>query len=75
MLSSFFDSVSKNVVGKNKIEKADLEPALKSMKQKLMERNVAEDIAERLCESVTTNLVGKKLAAFTGIASEVRVAF
>ena len=47
MLYSFFDSVTKNVVGKNKIEREDLEPALVSMKAKLMERNVAEDIATK----------------------------
>ena len=31
---------------------ADLEPALKDMKHKLMERNVAEQISQNICDSI-----------------------
>ncbi|KAJ4913588.1 signal recognition particle receptor alpha subunit family protein [Raphanus sativus] len=33
------------------LERTDLEPALKALKERLMTKNVAEEIAEKLCES------------------------
>jgi signal recognition particle receptor subunit alpha len=37
-----------NVVGKAALSRADVEPALAEMKRKLMERNVAEEIAAQV---------------------------
>ncbi len=37
-----------NVVGKAALTHADVEPALAEMKRKLMERNVAEEIAAQV---------------------------
>ena len=45
------------------------------MKKRLMERNVAEGIAESVCASVGRSLVGQKLASFTGVGTLVRRAF
>eukprot|EP00210_Caulerpa_lentillifera_P001545 g1483.t1 len=75
MLSSFFRGISVNVMGSNALTRADFEPALENMKRKLMERNVAQDIAGRLCESVAKNLEGQKLSGFTGVSKAVSSAF
>lgn len=52
VLASFMRSISMNVVGKSQLSAADLEPALADMKRRLMERNVAEEIAANICSSV-----------------------
>lgn len=68
--SSMFESISGNSV----LEKSDLQPALKALKDRLMTKNVAEEIAEKLCESVAASLEGKKLGSFTRISSTVQTA-
>ncbi|KAI3954370.1 hypothetical protein MKW92_028730 [Papaver armeniacum] len=69
-LSSIFQSIA----GKENLEKSDLEPALKALKDRLLTKNVAEEIAEKLCESVAASLVGKQLASFTRVSSTVKAA-
>ncbi|KAG9143704.1 hypothetical protein Leryth_018864 [Lithospermum erythrorhizon] len=63
-----------SISGKASLEKADLEPPLKALKDRLMTKNVAEEIAEKLCESVAISLEGKKLASFTRISSIAQAA-
>ncbi|KAK4269253.1 hypothetical protein QN277_022438 [Acacia crassicarpa] len=70
----WFSSMFQSIAGKANLEKSDLEPALKALKDRLMTKNVAEEIAEKLCESVAASLEGKKLASFTRISSTVHVA-
>lgn len=70
----WFTSMFQSIAGKANLEKADLEPALKALKDRLMTKNVAEEIAEKLCESVAFSLEGKKLASFTRISSTVQTA-
>ncbi|MED6205643.1 hypothetical protein PIB30_019582 [Stylosanthes scabra] len=70
----WFSSMFQSISGKANLEKSDLEPALKALKDRLMTKNVAEEIAEKLCESVAASLEGKKLASFTRISSTVHVA-
>ncbi|KAF5725880.1 signal recognition particle receptor subunit alpha-like isoform X1 [Tripterygium wilfordii] len=65
----WFSSVFQSIAGKANLDKADLEPALKALKDSLMTKNVAEEIAEKLCESVSASLEGKKLSSFTRISS------
>ncbi|KVI11723.1 AAA+ ATPase domain-containing protein [Cynara cardunculus var. scolymus] len=65
----WFTSMFQSIAGKANLEKADLEPALKALKDRLMTKNVAEEIAEKLCESVAVSLEGKKLGSFTRISS------
>ncbi|KAL8493051.1 hypothetical protein ACS0TY_024311 [Phlomoides rotata] len=71
---SWFSSMFQSIAGKANLEKSDLEPALKALKDRLMTKNVAEEIAEKLCESVAASLEGKKLASFTRISSTVQAA-
>ncbi|RDY00269.1 Signal recognition particle receptor subunit alpha, partial [Mucuna pruriens] len=70
----WFSSMFQSIAGKANLEKSDLEPALKALKDRLMTKNVAEEIAEKLCESVAVSLEGKKLASFTRISSTVQAA-
>lgn len=63
-----------SIAGKQNLGKADLESALKALKDRLMTKNVAEEIAEKLCESVAASLEGKKQASFTRISSIVQAA-
>ncbi|KAG4190382.1 hypothetical protein ERO13_A07G027100v2 [Gossypium hirsutum] len=70
----WFSSMFQSIAGKANLEKGDLEPALKALKDRLMTKNVAEEIAEKLCESVSASLEGKKLASFTRVSSTVQAA-
>ncbi|XP_021713833.1 signal recognition particle receptor subunit alpha-like [Chenopodium quinoa] len=70
----WFSSMFQSIAGKANLERADLEPALKGLKDRLMTKNVAEEIAEKLCESVATSLEGKKMEKFTLISSTVKAA-
>ncbi|XP_019188184.1 PREDICTED: signal recognition particle receptor subunit alpha-like [Ipomoea nil] len=70
----WFSSMFQSIAGKANLEKADLELPLKALKDMLMTKNVAEEIAEKLCESVAANLEGKKQASFTRISSIVKAA-
>ncbi|GMN32865.1 hypothetical protein TIFTF001_041799 [Ficus carica] len=70
----WFSSMFQSIAGKANLDKSDLEPALKALKDRLMTKNVAEEIAEKLCESVAASLEGKKLASFTRISSTVQAA-
>ncbi|KAI7731175.1 hypothetical protein M8C21_008490 [Ambrosia artemisiifolia] len=72
--NGWFTSMFQSIAGKANLEKADLEPALKALKDRLMTKNVAEEIAEKLCESIAVSLEGKKLASFTRISSTVQAA-
>ncbi|KAI3872331.1 hypothetical protein MKX03_019598 [Papaver bracteatum] len=68
----WFSSIFQSIAGKANLEKSDLEPALKALKDRLLTKNVAEEIAEKLCEYVAASLVGKKLASFTSVSSTVK---
>jgi signal recognition particle receptor subunit alpha len=74
LLSSFVRSMSVNVMGTGALTRDDIAPALAELKRKLMERNVAEEIAEKLTESVAVSLEGQKLSSFTRVSSAVRTA-
>ena len=67
VLGSFVNRLSMRVVGKESLSSEDLAPALEDMKRRLMERNVAEEIAVQVCNSVAQSLEGKKLSSFTGV--------
>lgn len=71
---SWFSSLIQSVAGKAVIAMEDLAPVLKALKDRLMVKNVAEEIAEELCNSVAASLIGKKLGSFTRISSTVQAA-
>jgi signal recognition particle receptor subunit alpha len=66
-LSSLFNRLT----GKKVLSESDLDPVLREMEKHLMSKNVAKDIAEKLCEGVGKALVGKKLGGMTSVRHEV----
>ncbi|CAE6459736.1 unnamed protein product [Rhizoctonia solani] len=52
----------------------DLAPVLNGMREHLMKKNVAKEIADKVCESVGEGLVGKRVSGFASIKSETREA-
>jgi len=65
---SFFQGLA----GQKAITAEAMAPILDKMREHLVSKNVAVDIAEKLCKSVEVKLEGKVLGTFTGVASAVR---
>ncbi|XP_022219479.1 signal recognition particle receptor subunit alpha homolog [Drosophila obscura] len=65
-------SYFKGIVGGKTMSLADLQPALEKMRDHLISKNVASEIAVKLCDSVATSLEGKQMGTFDSIASLVR---
>ncbi|XP_064651172.1 signal recognition particle receptor subunit alpha-like isoform X2 [Lineus longissimus] len=62
----------KSMVGSKSLTQEDVAPGLAKMKDHLISKNVAADIADKLCQSVSTKLEGKVLGTFSGINSTVK---
>ncbi|RXK41918.1 signal recognition particle receptor subunit alpha [Tremella mesenterica] len=60
------------LTGKKILTEEDLRPVLREMEKHLMGKNVAKDIAEKMCEGVGAALVGKRLGGLTSIRSQVQ---
>ncbi|KAI0256473.1 SRP54-type protein [Lactifluus subvellereus] len=60
--------------GSKVLSEDDLKPVLEGMKQHLMKKNVAKDIAEKVCEGVGESLVGKKVGGFQTTNAAVKQA-
>ncbi|XP_058243228.1 signal recognition particle receptor subunit alpha isoform X2 [Hemibagrus wyckioides] len=66
--------VLKGLVGSKTLTQQDMEPILEKMKDHLIAKNVAADIASQLCDSVARKLEGKVMGTFTTVASMVKQA-
>ncbi|XP_034161285.1 signal recognition particle receptor subunit alpha isoform X6 [Pangasianodon hypophthalmus] len=66
--------VLKGLVGSKTLTRQDMEPVLEKMKDHLIAKNVAADIASQLCDSVARKLEGKVMGTFTTVASMVKQA-
>ncbi|XP_068173453.1 signal recognition particle receptor subunit alpha [Antennarius striatus] len=64
----------KSLVGSKSLSREDMESVLDKMKDHLIAKNVAADIASRLCDSVAKKLEGKVMGTFTTVASTVKSA-
>ncbi|XP_071806798.1 signal recognition particle receptor subunit alpha homolog [Asterias amurensis] len=62
----------RGLVGSKTLTKEDMAPAMNKMRDHLTAKNVACDIAEKLCESVSTKLEGKVLGTLNRVTSVVR---
>jgi signal recognition particle GTPase len=51
---------------------ADLTPVLEKFRNHLVAKNVASEIADKLCASVSATLVGKTIGTFASLTNEVR---
>ncbi|KAG8933751.1 hypothetical protein FRC01_007218 [Tulasnella sp. 417] len=69
---SAFTGLFARITGSKPLSKEDLAPILAGMKEHLMKKNVAVDIADKICEGVGDNLVGKRVGGFGGIKAHVR---
>lgn len=65
-------SMFKNLVGSKSITMDDMQPALDKLRDHLITKNVATDIAQKLCESVGAKLEGRVLGTFDTIAATVK---
>ena len=65
-------SLFKGLVGSKNLTRDDMRPALDKLKDHLIAKNVASDIAMKLCDSVAAKLEGKVLGTFETIATTVK---
>lgn len=65
-------SLFKNLVGAKNLTREAMQPALDKLRDHLIEKNVATDIAQKLCESVAAKLEGRVLGTFDTIAATVK---
>ncbi|KAH8554776.1 SRP54-type protein [Umbelopsis sp. PMI_123] len=70
--SSGVFSFFKNLTGQREIDAATLEPVLQKMKTHLIDKNVASNISQHLCDSVQSSLLGKKLGTFGSVSTLVK---
>ncbi|GFT37505.1 signal recognition particle receptor subunit alpha homolog, partial [Nephila pilipes] len=62
----------RGLVGQKNVTRESIQPVLDKLKDHMIAKNVAADIADKLCESVATKLEGKVLGTFTSITSTVK---
>ncbi|KAH7889911.1 SRP54-type protein [Phlebopus sp. FC_14] len=67
-------SLFARLTGSKVLTEEDLKPVLEGMKQHLMKKNVAKEIADKVCEGVGESLVGKKVGGFQTTSNAVRMA-
>lgn len=65
-------SMFKSLVGNKCLKHEDMAPVLDKLKDHLISKNVAADIAKKLCDSVGVKLEGKILGTFDSVASTVK---
>lgn len=65
-------SMFKGLVGRKNLTVADMDPVLEKLKEHLVAKNVAIEIATKLCDSVSSKLEGKVLGSFESVASTVK---
>ncbi|XP_075459418.1 signal recognition particle receptor subunit alpha [Ascaphus truei] len=64
----------KGLVGAKSLSLEDMEPVLEKMKDHLIAKNVAAEIALQLCESVAKKMEGKVMGTFSTVTSAVKQA-
>ena len=65
-------SLFARLTGSKVLTEEDLKPVLEGMKQHLMKKNVAKEIADKVCEGVGESLVGKKVGGFQSMCVQVQ---
>ena len=70
--SSGMFAMFKGLVGSKNLKQEDMVPALDKLRDHLIGKNVATDIASKLCESVAAKLEGRVLGTFDTIAATVK---
>ncbi|XP_076395567.1 signal recognition particle receptor alpha isoform X1 [Megachile rotundata] len=65
-------SMFKSLVGNKSLKHEDMAPVLDKLKDHLITKNVAAEIAQKLCDSVGVKLEGKVLGTFDSVSSTVK---
>lgn len=65
-------SMFRGLVGSKSIAAEDMVPVLEKLRDHLIAKNVATDVAQKLCDSVAAKLEGKVLGTFGRVASTVK---
>ncbi|XP_046967837.1 signal recognition particle receptor subunit alpha homolog [Vanessa cardui] len=65
-------SIFKGLVGSKALSEETMRPVLDKMRDHLIGKNVAADIANKLCDSVSAKLEGKVLGTFDSVARTVK---
>ncbi|XP_003425102.1 signal recognition particle receptor subunit alpha homolog isoform X2 [Nasonia vitripennis] len=65
-------SIFKNLVGNKALKEEDMRPVLEKLKDHLISKNVAAEIAQKLCDSICVKLEGKVLGTFDSVANTVK---
>ncbi|XP_047475602.1 signal recognition particle receptor subunit alpha homolog isoform X2 [Penaeus chinensis] len=65
-------SMFRGLVGGKTLSEGDIEPVLEKLKDHLIGKNVASEIATKLCQSVGKKLEGKVVGTFEGVSTTVR---
>lgn len=64
----------RSVVGNVELDTQDLDKIIPKLKEKLISKNVAVDVADKICESLRTTLTGKKIGTFSSMEKVVEEA-
>lgn len=62
----------KGLAGMRNLTRIDLVPVMNEFRESLIGKNVAQDIADKLIESVLTSLEGKRMESMTSVSTTVR---
>jgi len=64
----------KSLVGAKVLSKELIDPVIEKMQEHLVSKNVAAEIAQKLCDNVAVNLTGKQIGTFEFVANTVKQA-
>jgi len=65
-------SLFQGLVGSKALTKEDLEPVISKFRDNLIDKNVAAEVANKLCESVALKLEGSVMGTFQSVQTTVR---
>ncbi|RNF09066.1 putative signal recognition particle receptor like protein [Trypanosoma conorhini] len=61
-------------VGRRELDRQDFQRVIPGLREKLIAKNVAVEVAEHVCKSVETSLAGKKLGTFDSLQQSIEAA-
>lgn len=70
--SGFFGSIMNSFSYNKTLAKSDLDPILANLRDHLIAKNVAAEIATKLCDSVANKLIGQNVNTWMGLKSFVK---
>lgn len=65
-------SMFKSLVGNKSLKEEDMQPILEKFKDQLIAKNVAAEIAQKLCDSLCVKLEGKVIGTFGSITNTIK---